>query len=144
VLHHTPDTRAAFLRLAPLLKPGGVIAIWVYSTKLRWFIGSAILRTITPRLAKSWLFKASRIAIPLYHVHRIRMVGTVTSLLLPTSLEPDPEWRWLDTFDWYGPRYQWKHTDAEVEGWFREAGLTAVQRGTVPVSIRGVRPTDAR
>ena len=30
VLDHTPDPRAAFLRLAALLKPGGRIAIWIY------------------------------------------------------------------------------------------------------------------
>ena len=33
VLHHTPDTRAAFARLVPLLKPGGTISIWVYSDR---------------------------------------------------------------------------------------------------------------
>jgi SAM-dependent methyltransferase len=30
VLHHTPDTRAAFARLAPLLAPGGELAAWIY------------------------------------------------------------------------------------------------------------------
>ncbi|MGA7497927.1 MAG: class I SAM-dependent methyltransferase, partial [Isosphaeraceae bacterium] len=30
VLDHTPDPRAAFLRLASLLKPRGRIAIWIY------------------------------------------------------------------------------------------------------------------
>ena len=30
VLHHTPDCRAAVMRLIPYLKPGGVLAIWVY------------------------------------------------------------------------------------------------------------------
>ena len=30
VLDHTPDPRAAFLRLALLSKPGGRIAIWIY------------------------------------------------------------------------------------------------------------------
>ena len=35
VLHHTPDTRAAFLRLPELLRPGGAIAIWVYSTEVK-------------------------------------------------------------------------------------------------------------
>src|SRR3954453_1680912 len=30
VLDHTPDPRAALIRLAALLKPGGRIAVWVY------------------------------------------------------------------------------------------------------------------
>jgi 2-polyprenyl-3-methyl-5-hydroxy-6-metoxy-1,4-benzoquinol methylase/uncharacterized protein YbaR (Trm112 family) len=140
VLHHTPDTRAAFLKLVPLVKPGGEIAIWVYSTKLRLLIGSELLRHVTPRLPKSWLLAAARVAIPLYHAHRLPVVGRLTSVALPTSLHPDPEWRWLDTFDWYTPRFQWKHTYAEVEAWFREAGLIAVRRGPFSVSVRGVRP----
>ena len=139
VLHHTPDTRKAFLSLTRLLKPGGRIAIWVYSTKLRWMFGGELLRTFTPRLPKAVLLKASRIAVPLYHVHKLPVVGAATVAVLPTSLNPDPEWRWLDTFDWYSPRYQWKHTYEEVEGWFREAGLTGIARAGFPVSVRGVR-----
>lgn len=140
VLHHTPDTRAAFLKLPPLLKPGGAIAVWVYSRKLRFLWGSELLRKVTPSLPKSWLLKASRVAIPLYHIHRIPLIGTVTSVLLPTSMHPDPQWRWLDTFDWYSPKYQWEHTYEEVEGWFREAGLTKIRRGEFPVAVRGIGP----
>jgi SAM-dependent methyltransferase len=139
VLHHTPDTRAAFLSLTKLLKPGGRIAIWVYSTGLRWMFGGELLRLITPRLPKSVLLKASKIAIPMYHVHKLPLVGRATLMMLPTSNNPDPEWRWLDTFDWYSPRYQWKHTYEEVEGWFRDAGLERIARARFPVSVRGVR-----
>jgi len=138
VLHHTPDTRRAFLSLARLLKPGGRIAIWVYAKKLRLMFGGEILRLITPHLPKEALLKAARVAVPLYHVHQLPVVGKLTTALLPTSLNPDPEWRWLDTFDWYSPRYQWKHSYSEVEGWFREAGLTQIVREPFPVSVRGV------
>jgi ubiquinone/menaquinone biosynthesis C-methylase UbiE len=139
VLHHTPDTKRAFLSLTRLVKPGGRIAIWVYSTKLKLMFGGELLRMVTPRLSKPMLLKASKVAIPLYHVHRLPLVGRITTALLPTSLNPDPEWRWLDTFDWYSPRYQWKHTYEEVEGWFREAGLVNISREPFPVSVRGVR-----
>lgn len=140
VLHHTPSTKTAFMKLAPLLKPGGAIAIWVYSSKLKALVGSEILRRITPLLPKSCLLKASRIAIPMYYVHRLPVIGAVTRIGLPTSMEPNPEWRWLDTFDWYSPTYQWKHTYEEVEGWFEEAGLIKIQRGQFPVAVRGLRP----
>jgi ubiquinone/menaquinone biosynthesis C-methylase UbiE len=141
VLHHTPDTRKAFLSLTRLLKPGGQIAVWVYSRKLRLMLGGELLRMITPRLPKSILLGASRVAIPLYRLHRLPVVGAISRVILPTSADPDPEWRWLDTFDWYSPRYQWKHTYEDVESWFREAGLSRVTREQVPVSVRGVRPT---
>lgn len=144
VLHHTPDTRAAFLKLPPLLRPGGQIAIWVYAPRLRWLVGGELLRTVTPRLPKRWLLGMSRIAVPLYHVHRLPLVGRLARAVLPVSLEPDPEWRWLDTFDWYSPRYQWKHGDTEVEAWFRAAGLTGIRHGTFPTSVSGTRPARAR
>ena len=139
VLHHTTDTRKAFLSLTRLLKPGGRMAVWVYSTENRIRFGSEVLRLITPRLPKAMLLKACRLAIPLYHVQRVPVLRTITAVAIPTSLNPDPEWRWLDTFDWYSPRYQWKHTYDEVERWFQEAGLTDVQRGPVAVSVRGAR-----
>ena len=139
VLHHTPDTKRAFLSLSRLVKPGGSIVIWVYATSLRVMIGGELLRMVTPRLPKALLLKASKVAIPLYHVHRLPIVGWVTVKLLPTSINPDPEWRWLDTFDWYSPRYQWKHTYDEVEGWFREAGFVDISREPFPVAVRGAR-----
>ncbi len=144
VLHHTPAPRQAFLRLAPLLKPGGAIAVWVYSRSLKRRVSSELLRLITPSLPTPWLLAASRIAIPLYYVHRLPLIGLVTSRLLPTNQHPDPEWRWLDTFDWYSPKYQWKHTFGEVEGWFREAGLVELRRGGVAVAVSGKRPTEQR
>jgi SAM-dependent methyltransferase len=140
VLHHTPDTRAAFARLVPLLKPGGTITIWVYSTELLVWRGGELLRRFTPGLSRQTLLKLSRIAIPLYHVHRNRLAGRITQVWLPTSLHHTPEWRWLDTFDWYAPKYQWKHTAPEVEQWFRDAGLGAIRRGSFPVSVTGERP----
>lgn len=140
VLHHTPSTQAAFAKLPPLLKPGGIIALWVYSAELRALVGGEILRKLTTQLPKSLLLQVCRIAVPLYHLHRIPKLGVVTTILFPTSIDTDPEWRWLDTFDWYSPRYQWKHTYEEVERWFRAAGLTDIQRGSFPVSVRGIRP----
>jgi SAM-dependent methyltransferase len=141
VLHHTPDTRAAFLRLCPLLKPGGAVAVWVYTRELRQrFAGGEALRKLTPLLPKRWLMHVSRVAAPLYHVHRLPTIGKWTSWLVPTSLDQDPVWRWLDTFDWYSPKYQWKHTNEEVEQWFRDAGLAEIRRGEFPVSVWAVRP----
>ena len=140
VLDHTPDTRAAFDRLVPLLKPGGTISIWVYSTELRVWRGGDLLRRFTPRLSAKTLLKLTRLAIPLYHVHMNRLPGASRRVWLPTSLHPTPEWRWLDTFDWYAPPYKWKHTPDEVERWFQDAGLASIRRGTFPVTVTGRRP----
>lgn len=140
VLHHTPNTEQAFRSLVPLLKPGGEISIWVYSTKLRLMVGSTVLRLLTPKLPKRFLLATCRLAVPLYWLHRLPLVGFATRSLLPTSMEAEPDWRWLDTFDWYSPRYQWKHSEQEVVEWFEKAGLEGLEVGRFPVSLRGVRP----
>lgn len=140
VLHHTPNTRAAFERLVPLLAPGGQIAVWVYSSRLRRSVGGELLRPLTRALPRRLLFALCRVAVPLYYVHRIPVLGRAVYMCLPTSLDSDSEWRWLDTFDWYSPRYHWKHTPGEVLGWFREAGLTDIRQGPFPVSVGARRP----
>jgi SAM-dependent methyltransferase len=141
VLHHTPDTKAAFLKLQPLLKPGGEIAIWVYSKRLQTLVGGTLLRLFTPYLPKKWLLEVSKVGIHLYRLHSIPHLGRFTLTALPTSLHPRSEWRWLDTFDWYSPRFQWKHSYPEVEAWFCEAGLQEIRKGLFEVSVAGRRPT---
>jgi ubiquinone/menaquinone biosynthesis C-methylase UbiE/uncharacterized protein YbaR (Trm112 family) len=49
-----------------------------------------------------------------------KILGFILKLALPTSTHPIREWRILDTFDWYSPQYQWKHTYNEVIHWFEE------------------------
>jgi SAM-dependent methyltransferase len=144
VLHHTPDTRRAFMSLVPLVRPGGQIAIWVYEARLRLSMaGAEVWRLVTSRLPQRTLLGLCRAAVPFYHVHRLPVVGFVTRRVLPTSMDPMPEWRWLDTFDWYAPRYQWKHSAEEVLGWFRDAGLTDIRSNRFPVSVCGTRRAPA-
>jgi SAM-dependent methyltransferase len=140
VLDHTPSTREAFLRLCPLLKPGGRIAIWVYSSDPPPPLSSRLLRTVTPRFPSRLLLGLCWLAVPLYYLHRLPVIGPYSVRLLYTGMDDRAEWRWLSTFDWYAPRYKWTQSWDEVEGWFREAGLEAIERGSFPVSVRGRRP----
>jgi hypothetical protein len=88
------------------------------------------------------LLRAVEWVAPRVHAVKRRFpAGTqLIDMVVPVSNHPDPEWRVLDTFDWYSPRYQWKHTYREVERWFRDLRFQDVRRGRVPVSIRGRRP----
>jgi hypothetical protein len=52
-------------------------------------------------------------------------------------LHPDWRWRWLDTFDWYTPRYQWKLLYPEVFRWFRESGFQEIEIFDGPIRMRG-------
>ena len=140
VLHHTPDTRRAFLALPQFVRRGGLAAIWVYHHGLRWYLlTSRLYRLATTRLPKDVLLRLCRIADPLGALERRGKIGAAIQWLFPVSTHPDPQWRILDTFDWYSPRYQWTHSDQEVESWFREAGFGEIWHGPFPVSVRGVR-----
>jgi SAM-dependent methyltransferase len=140
VLHHTPDCAAAFRGLVPLLKPGGTIAIWVYGHMGYWGAVASVYRRVTTRIPHPVLHALCHVAVPLYYVHRVPLLGAVTRTVLPTSMHPRAAWRVLDTFDWYSPRYQSMHTCEEVRGWFAGVGVTDIKVLDFPVSVRGTRP----
>jgi SAM-dependent methyltransferase len=139
VLHHTPDTAAAVRSIARLVKPGGTLAIWVYR-RAGWNVSSDLYRRVTTRMSDRSLYRLCQVLAKLDPLYRLRVVGHVLRILLPISGQRDPEWRVLDTFDWYAPRYQWKHTEAEVVGWFRELGYESIEVLESPIAVRGRRP----
>ena len=139
VLHHTPDTREAF-RALPGTAKRGQVAVWLYARMLRWHARDEpclSARDDAPAQGPSPEAVPDRGSAR--RVQRSGRIGTLVQFLFPVSNHPHPEWRILDTFDWYSPRYQWTHTDAEVEGWFREAKLENIWHGSFPVSVRGVK-----
>lgn len=146
VLHHTPSTKRAFDQLPKLLKPGGKIAIWVYSTRMRrWCWTSDFYRIVTTRLPKRTLHRLSHIANPMYLLHkwlepRSSRLDAGFFLLLPCSRHDDPDWRVLDTFDWYSPKYQFKHSDDELRDWFTAQGLTELKTLDFETSLQGTKP----
>jgi len=139
VLHHTPDTKKAFMMLPSLLKSGGKLAIWVYGQNQfrpytyfgHWW------RIITTRLPKQLLYSLSYTAVPLYYLYKIPFVGTLINIILPFSTDPNWRWRILDTFDWYSPKYQWQHTYPEVVDWFETAKLKVLKILKFEASILG-------
>ena len=151
VLHHTPDCAKAFEVLPGLLKPGGRIAIWLYSAYNPWYRLSDVYRKITRRMPPGLLHKLCYGVIPLYGVHRIlcavpllgRPASGALAYLIPMSFDRDPQWRVLDTFDWYSPWYQSKHTYEEVFRWFERCGLEDLRVGEQPISVQGRRPFSA-
>jgi SAM-dependent methyltransferase len=140
VLHHTPDCEKAFRRLPRLLKPGGRIAIWVYGPPQGWHRRADFYRRFTTRMPPRALYALCHVAVPLYYLFKLPPLDRVLWPLLPISLHPRAEWRVLDTFDWYAPRYQSKHTYPEAFRWFVSEGLTDIELLDVAVAVRGRRP----
>jgi SAM-dependent methyltransferase len=148
VLHHTPNCEQAVKVLPKLLKPGGRIAVWLYSAYNPWYRMSDVYRKVTRRMPREMLYKLCYLVIPLYGVHqlfrKIPLVGKPASAalawLIPMAFHKNPTWRVLDTFDWYSPWYQSKHTYEEVFRWFESCGLEDLRVIEQPIAVQGRRP----
>ena len=148
VLHHTPDCEKAFKSLPVLLKPNGRIAIWLYSAYNKWYKMSDVYRKVTRRMSPRLLHKLCWGVVPLEGVHtvlkKIPLVGRPASgalaYMIPTAHHPDRNWRILDTFDWYSPWYQSKHTYEEVFRWFEACGLEDLRVIEQPIAVQGRKP----
>jgi SAM-dependent methyltransferase len=151
VLHHTPDCERAVKGLAQFLKPGGTLSVWLYSAYNPWYRMSDVYRRATRRMSPRLLYTLCYGTIPLYGVHQVlrkiplagRPISGAIRYLIPMSFNPDPQWRVLDTFDWYSPWYQSKHTYEEVFRWFESCGLEDLTVGDIPIAVRGRKPAGA-
>lgn len=143
VLHHTPDTRAAFDRVAAKVGPDGGLAVFIYHGYGPSNRFSDLYRRVTTRLPTRLMLAAAWMAVPLYPLYRAPLLGSVLRIVAPMSVHHDARWRWLDTFDWYTPKFQWKHHYPEVFRWFKEAGFAVDAVFDEPIRMRGTRTRHA-
>lgn len=123
VIHHTPSSKESFRRLAPLVKKGGRLYVWVYGRRsffVRIFQGSG--RYLKKIMTLQALLIACQVMAPLFKVSteflnalgiakfRKRRVREIT----------------LDLFDAFAPQYNHRHTEEEVGRWFKEEGFTNI------------------
>lgn len=123
VLHHTPSTKASFLKLSKLLKPNGKFYIWLYIkpkdlySKIVYGINTVIrnfLRPFGPKgvlvFSKYWVH-----LMQLYHKSR-KAIGLGDPYYLKLSLQD----HLLEIYDHFAVRYDWHHTYEEVYNWYEE------------------------
>ncbi len=139
VLHHTPDPQAAFRCVSDVVKKGGMLAVYVYPALGLGRHFSDAIRKLTTRVPAPWMFRLSAVAVPLYYVYRLPVIGKLCQTVLPISLHPRWQWRWLDTFDWYTPKFQFMFTYYAVYGWFRSARYSTIEIFKEPICMRGVK-----
>ena len=153
VLHHTPDCEAAVKSLARYLKPGGILAVWLYSGYNKWYRFSDFWRRYTTRMKPETLHSILKVAVPVFYntgkaLRKIPLFGRpaagVLHSVFPVRHHNDPEYRVLDTFDWYSPKYQSKHTYEQVFRWFESCGLVDLSVAERPIGVRGRKPLSRR
>jgi SAM-dependent methyltransferase len=149
VLHHTPNCEHAVKALPQFLKPGGTLAVWLYSAYNPWYRFSDVYRKFTHRLPPRVLHGILRVVVPAVNAvdSALRVVPGIgrplsgfVRYVLPVNRNPNREWRVLDTFDWYSPQYQSKHTYEEVFRWFENCGMKDLHVADVPISVYGRKP----
>ncbi len=149
VLHHTPDCEAAVKTLGKYLKPGGILAVWLYSGYNKWYRFSDFWRHYTSRMKPQTLHGILKVAVPVFYntqvlLRKVPVVGRPAAGLVhhvfPVNRQKDPEARMLDTFDWYSPRYQSKHTYEQVFRWYEAMGMEDMRIGDFSIAVRGRKP----
>jgi SAM-dependent methyltransferase len=145
VLHHTPDPKAAFLRLPALLKPAGKLSLWVYHPTTAGRV-VAVWRKVTPRLPQPLLYGFCVLNQALLSWPRkIPKVGGALARVVPGYWPHKGTRFWqrvIGDFDTLSPEYASVHTPEEVIGWFNEAGLVNVRPGPVLTAVYGERGPD--
>ena len=140
VLHHTPDTHKAFSCLPPLVKRGGIVAIWVYVWAGEYSRRLDRVRSVTTKMPQLLLYALCWLVVPILRLlYPVPVLRLIPQHIPVSNQQRGVTWDVLDTFDAYSPRYQWKHTDEEVVGWFREADLESIKVLGFPVSVRGTK-----
>jgi len=156
VLHHTSDAHKAFLAVAGLVKPEGLLSVWLYGKAGRF----ADFATNPLRSDRAWLGRHRRLAwavvaarqlvsdslrafttrLPLFLTYMLcyplALLGALPGLkYLTFSVEPRFRLRLSENFDWLSPPFQSHHTKEELRAWCAEAGCDVVKvlpHGLVP------------
>jgi 2-polyprenyl-3-methyl-5-hydroxy-6-metoxy-1,4-benzoquinol methylase len=153
VLHHTPDCQAAVKSLDKYLKPGGLLVVWLYSGYNKWYRFSDFWRGYTHKMKPETLHRVLKVAVPFFYnlnqgLKRIPLAGAplagVIHHVFPVNRQKDPEARMLDTFDWYSPKYQSKHTYEQVFRWYEAMGMEDMRVGEISIAVRGRKPAQGK
>lgn len=146
VLHHLKNPKNTFHNLCEMLEENGEIAIYVYKKKAmaRELIDEAIREKVKSLDYKKAMEKVSALTTLGKELQRIEgniIVPEIPILEIPKGTytihdfiynffckcyynsELGMEGSNAINFDWYHPTVSSKHTEVEVEGWFKEAGL---------------------
>ena len=166
MIHHTPEPKRNFSKLVKLLRPGGIICVYVYNKKgpIREFCDD-YLRNFTTKLSEE---ECQNFAVAMTEFGKsLRELKTTINVPLDIpylnikagnyDLQRFLYWNvfkcWWDdngnkeysnaiNFDWYHPPYAFRYTEEEIRSWFSEEGLTIENFNMLEsgFAVRGIKP----
>jgi len=137
VLHHTPETSRGFEKLSALVKKGGKIYIWIYSSGqftpyrlTRKLLYKPYLLPPAALYALSW-----GLAAPLYFFFKMRR------LAMPGKNRQQMDSIAFSFYDVLSPEFMHYHSEEEVREWFVRNGFGVAKflRGTGDISAMGTK-----
>ncbi len=155
VIQHTPDPQALMVALPAMLKPGGKLAYNFYEEGIwrRLQIIKYALRLVTPHLSVAFNLGLSRLLVALLFPFT-RLIATIPKVrilnhFIPIaavhdarlSVHQQRDWTLLDTFDWYGARFEKRQRHARVAAILKDSGLQNV--ASEPGLAWGQKPEDS-
>lgn len=140
VIQHTPDPASLMRGLPRYLKPGGRLAYNFYEEGLwrRLQVIKYALRLVTPYLSVETNLTLSKALVTVFYpltrllakIPKVRIINHFIPIasVHDSRLTADQQHAWtlLDTFDWYGARFEQRQYHDRVAALLREAGLTGV------------------
>jgi hypothetical protein len=140
VIQHCPDVRAAFFKLAEMVRPGGYLAVDVYDRRRMFFNARYRVRWLTRRMNHERLLRLCRAAVPAYMKvvpplhpwHQLLVpIKDLRGVIPGLTRQQEEEFSVLDTFDMLAPAHDHPQYVYTMRRWCREAGLidADVRRG---------------
>ena len=161
VLQHTPSPRKSFLSLAPHLRPGGSVAVDVYTVEswTRWFTSYRRYHWFTRHMSTALLYRSSKAYVEVVYPivrqmwklsgNKGRNWAKYLFLMknyfrrhgIDVTPEFEKEWTVMQLVDQLGAYYDKPQTVEKVREWFEEADLVdwEVVRGGNGIIGRGKR-----
>lgn len=129
VIHHTGDTPRAFANLARVVRPGGRLYVWVYSSReLSLYKMIRDTMRVAHKLPKDVLFYLCYVMAPPLKLYHLGKFGLRRLRRRPTTPRERREAQIrtiaFELHDDLAPPHQTRHTPEEVSEWFRGAGFT--------------------
>jgi SAM-dependent methyltransferase len=138
VLHHTADTYRAFGGIAPLVRPGGCLGIWIYPhfqesppfNRLYYIIRDVLFLGQGHNLPPAVRLGLLRVlCVPFVLLVPIFFLSRAFNPAFYQDLRPMDLYRGLvfSLYDNLAPCFQFRHKKAEVQSWYAEHGFGELQ-----------------
>jgi SAM-dependent methyltransferase/uncharacterized protein YbaR (Trm112 family) len=118
VLIHTNNTELSFSCIAPVVKPGGKLSVWLYHRRNN-FIHNLFnkIRKITSKLPLSFQYY--------FYLFTVFPVSYVIKKI--KGNKQNKREMMLAIFDWFSPEFRWEHDHEEAASWFYKRNYNTVK-----------------